>query len=433
MPREYAYPDPVVGRIVLPPWLVEIQSEPAVRRMLFIRQLGLKAYKDFPGAIHTRYSHALGVMQLSGRVARTLADEMATKQNVARSLVNNMNTIMAAGFLHDIAHGPFSHAVDYALYSMRGKTHEELVADILRGRISETLEKSSISTQSVIQIINGNHPYPYLKDIVNGPMDTDKLDYLHRDAYHIGLKYSFDIDQFVSQFRVIGSDAELAECRLGLADSQVAVVTADLFIMIWKSMYDLVYHATDSRIAEKMLEKVVLSNASDSEIKESFNTSGGYLSLHDEHLFEVLSRIESAKGTIDAIRKGEVYRLAYDEVFDAKKFELHPSFIAKFGGKENGRAELSDLLSKKLCDELKVKPYEVIVDFVKSREPTDIDIDRYDSIRKIQDTLGARSKIFKELTAETRLKVYGDPRLKPFPATDSLSGLLKSIIENTKF
>jgi HD superfamily phosphohydrolase len=431
--RDQAYPDPVVGRIELPPWLVQIQSEPAVRRMFFIRQLGLKAYKDYPGAIHTRYSHALGVMQLAGRVVKALEGRMTTKENIAGSLKDNINTVMAAGFLHDIAHGPFSHAVDYALQSMKGKTHETLVADILKGRISDTLERSSISTQSVIQIINGKHPYPFLHEIVNGPMDADKLDYLLRDAYHIGLRYSFDLDQFISQFRIIGEETDLGGCRLGLADSGAAVVTAELFIMIWKSMYDLVYYVQDSRIAEKMLEKAILSNKDNDEIKKSFDTEGGYLELHDEHLFEVLSRIPSAKDTIDSIRRGEVFKLAHEQVFDVKSFELDPSFIAKFGGKENDRSELSDVLSKKLCEELKVKEYSVIVDLVKSRAPTDIDIDRCDPKSKIYDTLGSRSKIFKDLTAETKLKVYSDPRLTHFPSSDSLSGVLKGIIENTKF
>jgi HD superfamily phosphohydrolase len=60
MSQSYYFPDPIQGTIELPPWLINIKDEPVIRRMMSIRQLGLKAYMDFPGAIHTRHSHALG-------------------------------------------------------------------------------------------------------------------------------------------------------------------------------------------------------------------------------------------------------------------------------------------------------------------------------------------------------------------------------------
>jgi len=409
-----------------------MQSEPAIRRMLFIRQLGLKAYVDYPGAIHTRYSHALGVMHLAGRVAKSLMEEKTTAKAIAKNLESNLDNVMAAGFLHDIAHGPFSHAVDYALYKMTGKSHEGLVEEILKGKISETLQKWGINPPSVVQIINGTHAFPFIREIVNGPIDTDKLDYLQRDAYHIGLRYSFDLEEFISQFRVIGRETEMEGCRLGLADSGRAVVTADLFLMIWKSMYDLVYHVQDSRIAEKMLEKAVLMNIDNQKIKDSFDPTKGYLTLQDEHLVEVLGEIPAAKDTIDAIRRGEVYKLVYEQVFDQKTLNLDTSFTAKFTGNENDRSELSDALSKKLCEELHVDEYNYIVDFVRSRKPGEVRIDKFDEQAKDWVRLESRSKIFQALSPETRLKVYGNPKLVPL-ATDSLSGALKKLVEDTKF
>ena len=67
-------PDPIHGSIEMPSWLINISKERSVRRMMFIRQLGLKAYVDYPGAIHTRYSHVQGVMHLAGRVVDLLYD-----------------------------------------------------------------------------------------------------------------------------------------------------------------------------------------------------------------------------------------------------------------------------------------------------------------------------------------------------------------------
>lgn len=65
-------PDSVQGTIELPQWLIDIKDGPVIRRMMFIRQLGLKVYMDFPGAIHTHYSHSLGTMYLAGKKASDL-------------------------------------------------------------------------------------------------------------------------------------------------------------------------------------------------------------------------------------------------------------------------------------------------------------------------------------------------------------------------
>src|SRR2546425_12520220 len=113
--RRLTYPDPIHGTIELPEWFPVIANKESVRRMMFIRQLGLKAYVDFPGAIHTRFSHALGTMQLTKKLVSMLSDELekSGQSGKASNLKANLNSLMAAGFLHDIGHGPFSHAVDY--------------------------------------------------------------------------------------------------------------------------------------------------------------------------------------------------------------------------------------------------------------------------------------------------------------------------------
>ncbi len=120
--------DPIHGRIEIPSWLTRIDRNPSVRRMMFIRQLGLKAYIDFPGAIHTRYLHGLGAMHLAGKISDLLAEKEKEKghTSTAENLRDSKNTLMAAGFLHDIGHGPFSHAVDHAMHTISGRSHEDL-------------------------------------------------------------------------------------------------------------------------------------------------------------------------------------------------------------------------------------------------------------------------------------------------------------------
>src|SRR6267143_1204300 len=143
--RIHRIPDPIHGNIRPPPWLIAIDTMTPVRRMTLIRQLGLKAYIDFPGAIHTRYSHAIGVMELAGRLVDLLALKLERdgKPNSVSNLRANRSTIMAAGFLHDVGHGPFSHAVDYPLKKLSKKTHEEISTDIIKEDLKE-LENHSI-------------------------------------------------------------------------------------------------------------------------------------------------------------------------------------------------------------------------------------------------------------------------------------------------
>jgi uncharacterized protein len=244
--RRHVFPDPIAGKIELPPWLVKIKEEPAIRRMLFIRQLGLKAYIDFPGAIHTRYSHALGAMYLAKKTTDVLIQKMNEKGKslVENCLVTNRETLIAAGFLHDIAHGPFSHAVDFAMRKISGKTHEDLAKDIILDILPPDIA-NLINEQQVIKLIQGKHDYPFLSQIISGPIDIDRLDYLLRDAYHVGLKYSFDLDYFLSSYTILGDQECLKKCKLGIENSTQATVTTELFLVIWKSMYDLVYLVED--------------------------------------------------------------------------------------------------------------------------------------------------------------------------------------------
>src|SRR2546428_761078 len=147
--------------------------------MMFIRQLGLKAYVDFPGAIHTRFSHALGTMQLGRELVNMLSDELkkAGQPGKAANLAANLNTLMAAGFLHDIGHGPFSHAIDYPASKLLGSTHVDIGAEIITEEF-QRLEAHGVSISSVVDIIQGQHVHPFLHEIVDGPIDVDKLDYL---------------------------------------------------------------------------------------------------------------------------------------------------------------------------------------------------------------------------------------------------------------
>ena len=164
--------DPIAGTIPLPIWFLQIKDVPAVRRMLFIKQLGLKAYVDFPGAMHTRYSHALGAMHLAGKVADLLYSRLKKKNDeAAEAILGNKDNLMAAGFLHDIGHGPFSHTVDFVLQQLTGKSHEQFTQSIIEKEIPPNIDSGGkVNKKSVLQILSRTHEFPFLYEIIRWPL-----------------------------------------------------------------------------------------------------------------------------------------------------------------------------------------------------------------------------------------------------------------------
>ena len=408
------YPDPIHGHIALPIWLVEVLREKTVRRMLFIRQLGLKAYIDFPGAIHTRYSHSLGTMHLAGKVADLLVrkERIAGNENIARTLEQNHTNLMAAGFFHDLGHGPFSHAVDFVMKKLTGKTHEDISAALLDATDISSIEHFGVTIGSVKQIITAKHDFPFLNGIVNGPLDVDKLDYLLRDSYHVGLRYSFDLDHFIETFRVLGDQTELEECELGLEYNAEARTTTEIFLIIWKSMYELVYNKERSRVAEKMLEKAILiatQNENGSELKSYFTEIGKYAELHDEMLLEKLKNAgEQACTLVKMIESGSVFSiLVDDELASTESLDLSELFLDELVKKDE--AEVAEDLTELLTSKLGCEKYDVICDIIKGKVPHTIHMDKKVEEEPLE--LKQDSEVVRALVGKNRIRVYSKPGL----------------------
>jgi len=410
--------DPIYGNIPLPSWLIKIQDREEIRRMIFIRQLGLKASISFPGAIHTRYSHSLGTMHIAGKIARILSEKAANtgRPNIAKNLQENENTIMAAALLHDVGHGPFSHVLDYPLKVIAKKTHEEIASEIVSYFKSE-LERHAIPVDYVAKIIQNSRgsPFQFISGIVNGPLDADKIDYILRDSYHVGLKYSFDVGVFTNELVVLGDDNDLSACELGLEHTPEAIRTAEIYILIWKNLYDLVYYIPDSRIAEKMLEKAILIAARDnSAVKELFTDIGKYSKMSDNDLDGQLKELTGfPKEIVERIRKGKnfLYQEGFSDILTKKNYKMSDKFLEAL--KEDSDA-LSDDLSKKLAERLKHDLYWYICDIIQPKIPKEIRLNKIDEETGEPETLAANSPVIRALEGEKEeiqyeIKVYVHP------------------------
>lgn len=165
------------------------------QRLQDIKHLAL-AYKKFPSATHTRFSHSLGVMHLCSLVFDRL-------NKISPIPINPelRNKIRVAGALHDIGQGPFSHLAeritgfDHEKAALLFIEHDEEIGKVLK----EDFKLDNTDIEQVTSLISGNKDrfnyligssdYEYLTEVLNGPLDVDKLDYLQRDSYHTGVGF----------------------------------------------------------------------------------------------------------------------------------------------------------------------------------------------------------------------------------------------------
>ena len=167
--------DPIYGFIKIPDGLIfEIIEHPYFQRMRRIKQLGLTDYV-YPGAMHTRFHHALGSMHLMDQALLNLKSKgiLITEEEHEASLI--------AILLHDIGHGPFSHALEESL--LEGIDHEKmssLVIKIFNELFTGRLELA-------LKIFNQQYRRLFFSQLVASQLDVDRLDYLNRDSYFTGV------------------------------------------------------------------------------------------------------------------------------------------------------------------------------------------------------------------------------------------------------
>jgi HD superfamily phosphohydrolase len=193
--------DPVHGFILMEDTECELVNTSVFRRLKGIHQLAL-AHELYPGARHTRFEHSLGVYHIAGQMCAALRIEGEDAQRVKH-----------AALLHDIGHGPFSHVsetlldrygeaekveeegLSESLAEDREEIHELVTVDIVRGH-PELQAVKGWRSDEVASLIEEGYGDPVLHDIISGPLDADKQDYLLRDSLMCGVRYGvFDPDQ----------------------------------------------------------------------------------------------------------------------------------------------------------------------------------------------------------------------------------------------
>ncbi|HEY0614019.1 MAG TPA: HD domain-containing protein [Candidatus Elarobacter sp.] len=222
-----------------------------VQRLRRLRQLGL-AYLAYPSAEHSRFSHALGALAIGTRAFDALRVHSPEAFDSERDFTAKRRLLRASLLLHDLGHGPFSHASE-AVLGVRHETRTEAILAL--PELRDTLAAMEIDAADVLGLVVGApEADPVLRELVSGPnLDADRMDYLLRDTYFTGVAGgTYDAEQLIESLRVleVGTRPQLGVDGRG-------VVALESFVLARYMMFATVYFHHTTRAFERVLDAVL--------------------------------------------------------------------------------------------------------------------------------------------------------------------------------
>lgn len=236
--KKKIFNDPVYGFITIPhPLIFDLIEHPWFQRLRRIRQLGL-SHMVYPGALHTRFHHALGALHLTTQAVETLRSkghEISDEEALA---------VEIAILLHDIGHSPFSHALEHSIVT--GISHEA-VSLLFMERLNEEFNGA---LSMAIQIFKGTYNKHFLHQLISSQLDMDRLDYLNRDSFYTGV-----LEGKIGAQRII----KMLDINDGkLVVEEKGVYSIEKFIVARRLMYWQVYLHKTVLSAEQLLVNILL-------------------------------------------------------------------------------------------------------------------------------------------------------------------------------
>lgn len=219
--KKKIFNDPVYGFISIPKEIIfDIIEHPYFQRLRRIKQLGL-THLVYPGALHTRFHHVLGAMHLMSKAVTTIrrkGHEITQEEEQA---------VLLAILLHDIGHGPFSHALEHDIVS--GVSHEEISSYFI-DRLSKEFNGE---LDLALDVFSNKHPKKYLHQLVSSQLDMDRMDYLNRDSFYTGVSEGIiGSDRIIEMMDVVDGNLVLEE---------KGIYSIEKFIVARRLMYWQVY------------------------------------------------------------------------------------------------------------------------------------------------------------------------------------------------
>ncbi len=229
--------DPVYGFIEIPGDLIfHIIEHPFFQRLRRIRQLGLTE-NVYPGAIHTRFHHALGAMHLMNLTLNRLQDKGVEISK------DEFESALVAILLHDIGHGPFSHSLEYMLL---GESGHEKISSLFLARFNSEFGGALDLAQ---EIFDNKYSRPFFNQLVSSQLDMDRLDYLTRDSFHTGvLEGTIGAHRIINLLEVVNDQIVI---------QKKGIYSIENFLSARRLMYWQVYLHKTTISSEKMLIQII--------------------------------------------------------------------------------------------------------------------------------------------------------------------------------
>lgn len=263
--------------------LLPFIDNPIFKRLKNIKQLGT-LHEIFPSATHSRFEHSLGVAYLG----ETFIKQLYNNSNVPSAPHENIiQCVKLAGLYHDLGHGPFSHIFDnhvlHTLCPNHPYLHHETRSCLLVDTIFSQLSTSSnITGYDIDMIKNMIHPSEYIERYYNciiankiNSIDVDKIDYLRRDSYHIGLESRFNYRRIINKVKIIDD--------LIVYNSQVCNDVFDMYYTRYK-LHREIYNHIKVKSVERMVADILI-HSNDIYNYSSCLDNNKFLSLTD-HIIE---------------------------------------------------------------------------------------------------------------------------------------------------
>lgn len=229
--------DPIYGFITIPNTLLfDVIQHPYFQRLRRISQMGL-SYLVYPGAHHTRFHHALGCMHIMGKAIQTLRFK-----GVAIS-ENEETALLLAILLHDIGHGPFSHALEHSVVE---EVHHEEISLLFMHKLNQDFNgKLSLA----IEIFQGKYPRKFMYQLISSQLDMDRMDYLKRDSFYSGVAEGNINSERLIQMLNVQDDHLVVE--------EKGIYSVEKFLVARRLMYWQTYLHKTSVVAEIILTKIL--------------------------------------------------------------------------------------------------------------------------------------------------------------------------------
>lgn len=331
--QQFGIRDPLWKDIHLPLSFKPIIADPVFQKLGRIKQLG-PTFHLYPGAVHTRLDHSLGVYHIGFSILVSLLKQAMHGACTLPCTEQGMKTFLCACLLHDIGHFPFAHS----LKELPLQSHESIANRLIceQGNFRTAIERAGLVPEQVGSIIDEQAAFDseeisLYRNILSGTLDPDKLDYLNRDAFFCGVPYGTqDVSYITDKLFVVDSHLAIAEQALG---------SVEHLLFSKYLMYRNVYWHKTTRSATAMIKKAVLLSLCDGSIQAE-----ELYALDDEQFFLLPTTKQfPAASLFTLVRENQLYRLSFEKQYESgsdlesrtdtlsKRMEYEAALAAKLG------------------------------------------------------------------------------------------------------